>query len=245
MFCLGAGLPAWLLPPASSRRGATSGERSFLQSVRRVFRTAFSPAFTPPAPARRAPDRISPPQTEGRKPLVPDQLRRGVIPEGEQAGASAARLGGGGGGIHGFKGASGGVPARGPGISPDICPRAPPSPRLFSLRNSLPCSLPPSPPPRPPPPPPLPARRSSTSSSRSPPTTRATSSSAWAASTRPRPDFPAPNGGSPQAAGPRSASPCHFLLHLLASSTTTAPSQQRHGHERNWKLQPEGGGADG
>ena len=31
-----------------------------------------------------------------------------------------------------------------------------------------------------------------------------------------------------------------------ASSTTTpTPSTPRHGHERNWKLQPEGGGADG
>ena len=37
--------------------------------------------------------------------------------------------------MHGVRGASGGVPARGPVFPPNLRPRAPPSPRLFSLRN--------------------------------------------------------------------------------------------------------------
>ena len=37
--------------------------------------------------------------------------------------------------MHGVRGASGGVPARGPGFSPDICPPARPSPPVFTLRK--------------------------------------------------------------------------------------------------------------
>ena len=58
----------------------------------------------------------------------------GVFPEGE-CGAPRGR----GGGIHGVQGASGGVPARRPCISPDLCPRARPSPLrgLFSPEHSI------------------------------------------------------------------------------------------------------------
>ena len=47
--------------------------------------------------------------------------------------------GGGKGGIHGFRGASGGVPARGPGVSPDLCPRARPSPPVCHPPETLQC----------------------------------------------------------------------------------------------------------
>ena len=49
--------------------------------------------------------------------------------------ASTARLGERGGGRYGVRDASGGVPVRGPGISPDLCPRARPSPPVFTLRK--------------------------------------------------------------------------------------------------------------
>ena len=55
-------------------------------------------------------------------------------PEGEQRGR-VRRACGEGGGIHGVRGALGGVLARGPGLSPDICPRARPSPPVFTLRK--------------------------------------------------------------------------------------------------------------
>ena len=37
--------------------------------------------------------------------------------------------------MHGVRGDSGGLPARGPGFPPDLCPRARPSPRVFTLRK--------------------------------------------------------------------------------------------------------------
>ena len=45
----------------------------------------------------------------------------GLFPEGEKRGECGAPRGRGG-GIHGVRGVSGGVPARGPGGSPDLCP---------------------------------------------------------------------------------------------------------------------------
>ena len=65
---------------------------------------------------------------------VPQPCLLGVIPEGGQGGRVRPALGRGA-GIHGVRGASGGVRVRGPGLSPDFRPRAPPSPRLFTLRN--------------------------------------------------------------------------------------------------------------
>ena len=53
----------------------------------------------------------------------------------EQRGRVRRASGGGKGGIHGVRGSSGSVPAWGPGFSPDICPRARPSPPVFTLRN--------------------------------------------------------------------------------------------------------------
>ena len=58
-----------------------------------------------------------------------------VLPEGGQRGRVRRASGGGKGGTHGVRGTSGGVPARGPGLSPDICPRAPHSPPVFTLRK--------------------------------------------------------------------------------------------------------------
>ena len=50
---------------------------------------------------------------------------------GGECGAPRGR----GGGRHGFRGASGGVPARGPGFSQISAPRARPSPSVFTLRK--------------------------------------------------------------------------------------------------------------
>ena len=49
--------------------------------------------------------------------------------------SDAAGLGGRGGGIHCVRGASGDVLTRGSGLSPDLGPRAPPSPPRFTLRK--------------------------------------------------------------------------------------------------------------
>ena len=80
---------------------------------------AFSPRWRPSPPSR------SSHVNHGHK-EIPDRQRSdsGGRTSGGECGAPRGR----GGGIHGVKGASGGVPARGPGFSPDICPRAPPCP---------------------------------------------------------------------------------------------------------------------
>ena len=61
--------------------------------------------------------------------------RRGVEPEGERRGRVRRASGGRGGGRHGVWSVSGGVPSRGPGISPDLCPPARPSSPIFSLQR--------------------------------------------------------------------------------------------------------------
>ena len=53
------------------------------------------------------------------------------VDSGGECGAPRGR----GAGIHGIRGSSGGIPARGPGFSPDLCPRARPSPPVFTLRK--------------------------------------------------------------------------------------------------------------
>jgi len=72
-------------------------------------------------------------ETSPPKVLSFSQPESVLLLEGEQGGASTAGLEGRGARVHGFRGASGGVPARGPGVSPDLSPRAPPSPPVFTL----------------------------------------------------------------------------------------------------------------
>ena len=61
--------------------------------------------------------------------LSPWPWPSGVFPEGGNSGGECGAPWGRGGEMHGVRGASGGVPARGPGVSPDLCPpRAPLAP---------------------------------------------------------------------------------------------------------------------
>ena len=83
-----------------------------------------------------APVGFGPPgRTAGRR--VSAAVSRGVLSGGWTGGASAARIGGRGAGIHGFRGASGDVRVRGPGFPPDLRPRAPPlAPLVQSLSKA-------------------------------------------------------------------------------------------------------------
>ena len=63
--------------------------------------------------------------------LAPERSVSGGWTGGGECGAPRGR----GAGIHGIRGDSGGVPARGPGFSSDLCPRARPSPPVFTLRK--------------------------------------------------------------------------------------------------------------
>ena len=92
----------------------------------------------PPAPGSRWTPR--PRAVLGRG--SPDTRRPGdpgAFPEGEQRGRVRRASGGRGGGVggrHGFRGASGGVPARGLGFSSDLCPpRAPLAPCVTTLQG--------------------------------------------------------------------------------------------------------------
>ena len=112
-------------PPPASARAAASGPG-----------VARHPA-RPPAPARGRRRRMF--VLAGRGPcgavLMEQSLEcfRRVNSGGECGGPRGRR-----GRMHGVRGASGGVPARGPGVSPDLCPRARPSPPVFTLLGNTP-----------------------------------------------------------------------------------------------------------
>ena len=107
-----------------------------VQLPRRTGQRQSSPPPPPPPPLPSPP-----PATASSRP--PPSLSGGVRPNfagevesfwrvnsGGECGAPRWR----GGGIHGFRGASGGVPARRPGFSQKFAPRARPSPPLFTLQ---------------------------------------------------------------------------------------------------------------
>ena len=80
----------------------------------------------PPPPRGRPPSSSSRAGPQRTGTLGFGESSFGVLPEGERRGRVRRASGGGGGGRHGVRGASGGVPARGPGFPPDPCPRARP-----------------------------------------------------------------------------------------------------------------------
>ena len=72
--------------------------------------------YSPPLSTNRIPEHLHHP---------PEECFQRRVDSGGECGAPRGR----GAGIHGVRGASGGVPARGPGVSPDLCPpRAPLAP---------------------------------------------------------------------------------------------------------------------
>ena len=89
----------------------------------------------PGAPPRRekspAASGLQPHSAQGS----PRRAHRSVVRRVDSGGECGAPRGEGRGGRHGVRGASGGVPARGPGLSPNLCLRARPSPPVFTLRK--------------------------------------------------------------------------------------------------------------
>ena len=97
----------------------------------------------PPAPGPRWTPRpravLGRGSPDTRRPGDRECFRR--VNSGGECGAPRGQ-GGGNGGIHGFRGASGGVPARGPGFPPDLCPpRAPLAPCFSPSSGNTPVGL--------------------------------------------------------------------------------------------------------
>ena len=115
----GGGLRPGAATPGRARRDGAAAV--YQLRARGVSSAIRSPA--PPPPRARAPSARA------------DAVGVECCPEGEQRGGECGAPRGRGGGRHGVRGASGGVPARGPGLSPDFCPRAPHSPPVFTLRK--------------------------------------------------------------------------------------------------------------
>ena len=103
---------------------------------RRRARTPASDSEEPRSIFHRAPP---PPALAPRKgrPSRPSRRFRSCVKWRVNSGGECGAPRGRGGGRHGVRGSSGGVPARGPGVSPDLCPRARPSPPVFHPPETL------------------------------------------------------------------------------------------------------------